>query len=355
MQCTDTPNRRQVMLASGISLLLLMTAGAATFGAITSNMRPVMDNDTFTQVSGHQIQRRNANDTASDNPNDVNTIISLAKKKAVTREEAQKKLNNGRIPIQIWVSDVASISFFTNLGGLEEDFNEAMDLLYAAFFSMDQCQRTFRNTPLLDKATELCERTIAGIHSHIRSAMNPIEEAFWTLNTACATKLRHEDFLIKELELIKQRLETESTGSKIAWFKPDHNPAWITREARAVGLITMAIIAAIGYAAAVPIALALEDRAQQIQIDSLHKSMNLHREAITFIEDTIEPIEFINAASTSASHRLSNGVLLAKGVVNRLGGFIDRQDGKFITTEKSQSHSNGHQPLLQQPFQTHLG
>merc|ERR1712020_201047 len=161
------------MITTGISLLLLITAGAATFGAITSNMHPVMDNATFTQVSGHQIQRRDTNDTASDDPNDVSTIISLAKERAVMREEAQRKLNNGRIPIQIWVNDVASVSFFTNLGGLEEDFNKAMVLLDAAFFSMDQCLRTFHNTSQLDKARELCERTIAGIHSHIRSAMNP--------------------------------------------------------------------------------------------------------------------------------------------------------------------------------------
>ena len=65
---------------------------------------------------------------------------------------------------------------------MEEDFDEAMELLGTAFFSMDQCLRTFTNTSHLDAAKELCERTIAGIHSHIRSAMNPIEEAFWTLN-----------------------------------------------------------------------------------------------------------------------------------------------------------------------------
>lgn len=91
MQCMDTPYRRRVLLASGISLLLLVTAGAATFGVITSNMRPVMDNETFTRVSGHQIQRRDINDTASDNPNDVNAIISLARERAAIREEAQKK------------------------------------------------------------------------------------------------------------------------------------------------------------------------------------------------------------------------------------------------------------------------
>ena len=35
--------------------------------------------------------------------------------------------------------------------------------------------------------------------------MNPIEEAFWTLNSACATELKHKDFLIKELEQIMLR------------------------------------------------------------------------------------------------------------------------------------------------------
>ena len=114
------------MLASGIALLLLVAAGAATFGTIPSNLRPVMDNATFTRVSGHKIQRRDTNNTAPDDPNDGSTIILLAKERAGVREEAQKILNNGRIPIQIWVDDVASVSFFTNLGGLEEDFNEAM-------------------------------------------------------------------------------------------------------------------------------------------------------------------------------------------------------------------------------------
>merc|ERR1712020_828544 len=93
---------------------------------------------------------------------------------------------------------------------------------------------------LQSQARELCERTIAGIHSHIRSAMNPIEEAFWSLNSACATKLKHEDFLIKELEQIKQRLETEPEGPKITWTTP------IRRKKRAIGLITIAIIAAVG-------------------------------------------------------------------------------------------------------------
>ena len=97
----------------------------------------------------------------------------------------------------------------------------------------------------------------------------------------------------------------------------------------------MAIIGAIGLVAAIPIALAVENRAQQVQIDSLHNTMNLDHEAITFIEEAVEPIEFITAASTSTNHRLSNGVLLAEGVINRLGSFINHQDGKFITTEKN--------------------
>merc|ERR1712020_280192 len=163
---------------------------------------------------------------------------------------------------------------------------------------------------LQSQARELCERTIAGIHSHIRSAMNPIEEAFWSLNSACATKLKHEDFLIKELEQIKQRLETEPAGPKITWTATTGQP---TRKRRAIGLITIAIIAAVGYAAAVPLALAMEYRAQQIQIDALHTTLDLHHRALTFMEGTMEPIEFLNAVSASASHRLSNGVLLAEG------------------------------------------
>ena len=250
-------------------------------------------------------------------------------KRATTREEAQKKLNNGQTPIQIWVNDVASISFFTNLGGLEEDFNEAVELLEASFFGMKECLHVFNNTSLQSQARELCERTIAGIHSHIRSAMNPIEEAFWSLNSACATKLKHEDFLIKELEQIKQRLETEPEGPKKTWTTP------IGRKKRAIGLITIAIIAAVGYAAAVPLALALEDRAQQIQIDALHTTLDLHHRALTFMEGTMEPIEFLNAVSASASHRLSNGVLLAEGVTDRISDFIDQQNGKFTTTEKN--------------------
>ena len=97
----------------------------------------------------------------------------------------------------------------------------------------------------------------------------------------------------------------------------------------------MAVVAAVGLAAAVPIALAMEDRAQQIQIDALHNTLDLHHDALTFIEGTLEPIEFINAVSASASHRLSNGVLLAEGVTDRVSNFIDQQDGKFVTSEKN--------------------
>ena len=78
-------------------------------------------------------------------------------------EDAQLKLNNGKIPIQVWVSDVATISFFTNLGGLEEDFNEALALLDAAYFSMDQCVNTFLNSTIWEEGKEICARTIAGI------------------------------------------------------------------------------------------------------------------------------------------------------------------------------------------------
>ena len=105
-----------------------------------------------------------------------------------------------------------------------------------AFFSMTECLDTFTNTSLRDSAGELCERTIAGIHSHIRSAMNPIEEAFWTLNAACATKLKHEDFLIRELEILKLRLETEATGPKLAWYGDrahSSRTTWPTRNKRA--------------------------------------------------------------------------------------------------------------------------
>merc|ERR550519_567815 len=153
---------------------------------------------------------------------------------------------------------------------------------------MEQCLGTFGNTSRMETAKDLCEKTIAGIHSHMRSAMNPIEEAFWSLNSACATKLKHEDFLIKELEQIKQRLETEPAGPKITWTATAGQPTWPTRTKRAIGLITMAVIAAIGYAAAVPIALAMEDRAQQIQIDALHTTMNLHHNALRFMEGTME-------------------------------------------------------------------
>ena len=59
-----------------------MVAGAAAFGAITSNLQPVMDEETFTQVSGHQIQKRETNETASDDPDNVATIVTLAKQKA---------------------------------------------------------------------------------------------------------------------------------------------------------------------------------------------------------------------------------------------------------------------------------
>merc|ERR1711997_1191105 len=116
------------------------------------------------------------------------------------------------------------------------------------------------------------------------------------------------------------------------WTAPIGQP---TRKKRAIGLITIAIIAAAGYAAAVPIALAMEDRAQQIQIDALHTTLDLHHSALRFIEGTMEPIEFITAVSASASHTLSNGVLLAEGVTDRISDFIDQQNGKFVTTEKN--------------------
>ena len=87
--------------------------------------------------------------------------------------------------------------------------------------------------------------------------MNPIEEAFWTLNSVCTTELKHEDFLIKELELLKLRLETEPMGTKMAWYGDRDQPpksTWPAQKKRAVGIITMAILSiAAGFAAAVPI------------------------------------------------------------------------------------------------------
>ena len=62
MQHSEKPNRRQVLLITGITLLLLMIAGATAFVVITSNLQPVMDEETFTAVSGHKIQKREAND-----------------------------------------------------------------------------------------------------------------------------------------------------------------------------------------------------------------------------------------------------------------------------------------------------
>ena len=136
MEDPEKPNRRQVLLAMGITFLLLMITGARAFGVITSNLQPVMDEETFTAVSGHQIQKRETNDTVMDNPEDVNSILLLADQKSKRMEDAQLKLNNGKIPIQVWVSDIATVSFFTNLGGLEEDFNEALALLDTAYFSV---------------------------------------------------------------------------------------------------------------------------------------------------------------------------------------------------------------------------
>ena len=67
--------------------------------------------------------------------------------------------------------------------------------------------------------------------------------------------------------------------------------------------------------------------------------MNLHQSALEFIEDTIEPVDFINAASTSANHRISNGVLLSKGVIGRLEDFIAHQNGEKVTSEKNTARS----------------
>ena len=101
----------------------------------------------------------------------------------------------------------------------------------------------------------------------------------------------------------------------------------------------IAISIAAGFAAAVPITLAVESSAHQRQIDSIHTTMNLHQEALQFIENTIEPIDFLNAASTNANHTISNGVLLSKSVIGRLDDFIAHKDGKHTTSEKNTARS----------------
>ena len=50
-------------------------------------------------------------------------------------------------------------------------------------------------------------------------------------------------------------------------------------------------------------------------------------------------MDFINAASTSANHRISNGVLLSKGVIGRLEDFIAHQNGEKVTSEKNTARS----------------
>ena len=89
---------------------------------------------------------------------------------------AQNLLNNGRIPIPVWIVDVASVAFFTNLGVLEEDFNESLDMIDASYFNMSDCLLAYEDTHSNGKGA--CEKTIAVIHSHIRAATNVIESAF---------------------------------------------------------------------------------------------------------------------------------------------------------------------------------
>ena len=101
----------------------------------------------------------------------------------------------------------------------------------------------------------------------------------------------------------------------------------------------IAISIAASFAAAVPIAVAVETAAHQREIASIHSTMDLHQEALQFIEGTIEPIDFLNAASTDASHKISNGVLLSKSVIRRLEDFTAHKDGKRATSEKNTARS----------------
>ena len=168
--------------------------------------------------------------------------------------------------------------------------------------------------------------------------MNPIEEAFWTLNSACATKIQHKDFLIMELENIKSRLVTETEGGKPGWYYK--RSQWPARNKRAVGIITMIAIAiTTAFAAAVPITLAVENNNHRKQIAAIHSTMDLHKEALTYIEETIEPLDFLTAASTNANHRISNGVLLSDSVIERLEAFTAHKNGKRSTSEKNTARS----------------
>ena len=187
--------------------------------------------------------------------------------------KAHQILRNGRVPVPVWTSEIASVSFFTNLAGLEDDFTEALDMIDAAYFSLSDCVGVFNDSMMKDDGRIICEKTIAAIHSHIRAAINPIEEAFWNLNAMCATQIEHQDFLIMDLEKIKARL----TGK----VKSKDDSEQALRKKRAIAALAILIIAAVTtLSAGIAIALAVESSAKHQEIEYLHNTFEKARSSL---------------------------------------------------------------------------
>ena len=94
-----------------------------------------------------------------------------------------------------------------------------------------------------------------------------------------------------------------------------------------------------GLAAAVPITLAVENTAQRKEVEYLHARMDQNHIALDFIRDTISPTTFVNTATSNANTKISNGVLLAREVVDKLDDFTAHKDRTRSTSEKNTARS----------------
>ena len=92
-------------------------------------------------------------------------------------------------------------------------------------------------------------------------------------------------------------------------------------------------------AAAVPVTMALENKARKKEIEYLHNRMEHSQTALDFIKDTIEPIDFINVATSNGNHKISNGVLLSQEVIRELTDFRSHKDGTHLTSEKNMARA----------------
>ena len=102
-------------------------------------------------------------------------------------------------------------------------------------------------------------------------------------------------------------------------------------------MIAIAITTA--FLAAVPITLAVESHSHQKQIAAIHTSMDIHADALEDLQNTIEPLDFLTAASANSNHKISNGVLLSNSVIERLETFSNHKNGKQSTSERNTARS----------------